>query len=255
MRAKNAIKNSKPRSVRGEKRRPSTKSAPRKVRAKNLSEQPAPSTTIDTAENTNPARLKIMKVATTLFAEKGLEGTSTRDVASAAQLNVSLITYYFGGKDGLYKEILKEYAIGAQATMQKIFDVGSLSNLTKERFIDLMNLVTYFIIKYKSENPLVEQIMRREILAGLPYARESFLQVTQLGEGIVNIFSHGQKAGIVRSDIDPYVWLMLVVHGMDPFFMISKCETPISEKCPRLPEEVDLLHEKLCQIFIQGVLV
>ena len=36
-----------------------------------------------------------------LFGKKGFEGTSTREVARAANANIGSIAYYFGGKDGL----------------------------------------------------------------------------------------------------------------------------------------------------------
>ena len=37
-----------------------------------------------------------------------MNGVSVRELASAAGVNLSMISYYFGGKEGLYAEILKE---------------------------------------------------------------------------------------------------------------------------------------------------
>lgn len=49
---------------------------------------------------------KIVEVATELFAQKGFEGTSTRDICKAAGVNISSISYYFGGKKELYQTIV-----------------------------------------------------------------------------------------------------------------------------------------------------
>jgi TetR/AcrR family transcriptional regulator, regulator of cefoperazone and chloramphenicol sensitivity len=42
-----------------------------------------------------------------LFAEKGYEGTSVRDLATAAGVNVAAVSYHFGSKDALYHEALR----------------------------------------------------------------------------------------------------------------------------------------------------
>ena len=54
------------------------------------------------------SRSRILAAATPLFASHGLNGVSIRELASAAGVNLSMISYYFGGKEGLYAEILKE---------------------------------------------------------------------------------------------------------------------------------------------------
>lgn len=52
-----------------------------------------------------PAR--ILRAALPLFSERGYDGTSTRMVAQAADVNVATIAYHFDGKEGLYHEVLR----------------------------------------------------------------------------------------------------------------------------------------------------
>lgn len=47
-------------------------------------------------------RTTLMSVALELFAAKGYEATSTREIASAAKANIASIAYHFGGKEGLH---------------------------------------------------------------------------------------------------------------------------------------------------------
>ena len=49
----------------------------------------------------------IIKAAVILFAEKGFEGTSVRDIVTKARVNQAAINYHFKGKSGLYLEVLK----------------------------------------------------------------------------------------------------------------------------------------------------
>ena len=52
-------------------------------------------------------RDRIIDTAKTLFAEKGFYGVSVRDITGSAGVNTSMISYYFGGKDGLYETIFE----------------------------------------------------------------------------------------------------------------------------------------------------
>ena len=45
---------------------------------------------------------RLLDIAVREFGAKGLEGASTRGIASAAGTAMSSITYHYGGKDGLY---------------------------------------------------------------------------------------------------------------------------------------------------------
>ncbi len=49
---------------------------------------------------------KILEVARVMFAEKGFEGTSVRDIAKVAEVNVASVNYHFTSKENLFNEIL-----------------------------------------------------------------------------------------------------------------------------------------------------
>jgi AcrR family transcriptional regulator len=52
-------------------------------------------------------RERILEVAQRLFAERGLEATSVRDITSEAGCNVAAVNYHFGGKESLYVEAFR----------------------------------------------------------------------------------------------------------------------------------------------------
>ena len=53
-------------------------------------------------------RTKIREAAAKLFAEKGFENTTTRDIAGAAGINNAALYYYFDSKEQLLYQILEE---------------------------------------------------------------------------------------------------------------------------------------------------
>jgi AcrR family transcriptional regulator len=55
-------------------------------------------------------RQRLIKTASRLFAEKGFDSVSVRDIANAAGVSIGLITHHFGSKDGL-RQAVDQYFI------------------------------------------------------------------------------------------------------------------------------------------------
>ena len=54
-------------------------------------------------------RDKILDVAESLFARKGYDGTTIKQIGGGSGVNPTLIYYYFDGKEGLYKAVLQRF--------------------------------------------------------------------------------------------------------------------------------------------------
>jgi AcrR family transcriptional regulator len=55
----------------------------------------------------SPTRL--IHSAAYLFSRKGFSGVGVREIAAKAKVNISMVSYYYGGKVGLLKAIVTEY--------------------------------------------------------------------------------------------------------------------------------------------------
>ena len=67
-------------------------------------------------------RAHILTVAEQLFAEKGFDGTSVRDIAQLATVNLAMISYYFGSKEKLLEALIEDragYTIGILEELAK----------------------------------------------------------------------------------------------------------------------------------------
>jgi AcrR family transcriptional regulator len=62
----------------------------------------------NTETESHDARSRLILSALRLFAEKGFEAATTREICEAAGANISAIRYYFGDKAGLYSAVFTE---------------------------------------------------------------------------------------------------------------------------------------------------
>jgi AcrR family transcriptional regulator len=63
-----------------------------------------------TKTDTSTTRNRLIGAAIESFGRRGFDGTSIRDIARAAGVNIAGIAYHFGGKDQLYGACLKHIA-------------------------------------------------------------------------------------------------------------------------------------------------
>jgi len=64
------------------------------------------------SEGKASSRERILGEAVRLFASKGFGSTGLRELAAAAGVNLAMISYFFGSKKGLLKEILDQFFSG-----------------------------------------------------------------------------------------------------------------------------------------------
>ena len=72
------------------------------------------------------ARARLLDAALALFSEQGFAKTSTREIALAAQVNISAISYYFGNKQGLYTALFEDPRINPPFTPSCDASLGEL---------------------------------------------------------------------------------------------------------------------------------
>jgi|SRR5205809_4571259 len=82
-------------------------------------------------------REQIIETALHLFAEKGFEGTSIRDIAEKATVNVAMVNYYFGTKEKLFEKIVEYKSALTRGLLDEIANNKSLTAIEKiEAVID-----------------------------------------------------------------------------------------------------------------------
>lgn len=64
-------------------------------------------------------RQRVLDAASALFAERGFHGTTARDIAERAGVNLAAAHYHFGSKETLYLEVLREQFDRITATLER----------------------------------------------------------------------------------------------------------------------------------------
>jgi AcrR family transcriptional regulator len=68
------------------------------------------------------SREKLLASAERLFADRGFDGVSVRDIANAAGVNSALVGYYFRGKEGLLSEVYTRHCEPLKRERARLLD-------------------------------------------------------------------------------------------------------------------------------------
>jgi AcrR family transcriptional regulator len=201
------------------------------------------------------SRKCIIYAAAKLFARLGLDKCSTREIAKESDSNISLISYYFGGKEGLYKEVMRDHALEIKDSVQKIIQHAEDNPRTKESFMTEVGLMIENMIWFRVNFPEMSKIFAREKLAGFPHAKEIHSEIFYpMVSKFFEIFKSGQANGYVKADINPALFFIALSEGIWGFFEILDCETELRKDCDELIKDHENLKNQIMKIYLTGVL-
>lgn len=100
---------------------------------------------------------RIVDAAVHLFNTKGYSGTSVREIAKRAKVNVALISYYFNGKQGLLEQLMSsffdEYIEQLEKAVQ-LSDRATIRHCVHKAIFDLLS--------YQQMNSQLARLVHRE---------------------------------------------------------------------------------------------
>ncbi|TRX36960.1 TetR/AcrR family transcriptional regulator [Flavobacterium sp. ZT3R18] len=144
----------------------------------------------------NDKQIQILQVAEALFAEKGFDGTSIRDIAKEAKINIAMISYYFGSKE----QLLESLIVYRASDIKLQLDILILEDLNP---IEKINKLIQLYISKINGNRCIYKILHFEFSSK---KREINLEAfTELKKGnlksLESIIQEGQEKGIFKKDI------------------------------------------------------
>ncbi|MGE8533523.1 TetR family transcriptional regulator [Chryseobacterium sp. D764] len=144
----------------------------------------------------------ILFAAEKLFAEKGFEGTSTREIAKDANVNISMISYYFGSKEKLYEKLV-EYRMNEGQFFSK--DLLGRTDINEWQKIE--KVIDQFSNKIRTQKCFYRIMQREQLYSKNPQIIE-FLKQTKMGflSMYSQILESGLKNGIFTKN--PPIYLL-----------------------------------------------
>lgn len=173
-------------------------------------------------------RTQILEVALKLFAEKGVEGTTIKQIAERADISAGLLYHYFKGKSDLLKEAIDHRAL-------KLPQLEELHDRTVE---EVLPLFVRGICDDLRENIEVIWIFFREHRTSTTIAQEIERKRQKCSASLTGYLQARQRAGELR-DFSPEVAARFL---MGALFSIHLTETPSEE-----------FVESMVDIFIKGI--
>ena len=156
------------------------------------------------AENAEDVRKKLLDAARELFPRYGYRGVSSRQIGAAAGVNFAMIRYYFGGKPGLYREMLQRALQPARSTLEAIDTAPTPPNLGN---------VLESMTRSWAANPWVSGFVVREVLCPDGPMRAMFLREfpERLTPIVERLVEGEMAAGKLRADLDPRLLVLSIV--------------------------------------------
>ncbi|MCG9580528.1 TetR/AcrR family transcriptional regulator [Vibrio tubiashii] len=171
------------------------------------------------------ARQNLIHHARELFTVMPYDKVSTRLVANRAGVNVAMIRYYFGNKEGLFETMLRE----TLAPMKQQMDI-LVKDSSQKNFLDIMRTYYRVMIKVPQFPRLVAQVMHMDASDTQRKLLEKvFFDISQPMQMVM--FEKLVDSKVLRPDADPklckvsYISLMvfpfiappalLAVHGIE----------------------------------------
>jgi TetR/AcrR family transcriptional regulator len=165
----------------------------------------------------NETEQLILKVAVTLFGERGKDAVSIADIADAAGVNRSLIFYYFVSKDGLYlaafRSQFEEFAATVSSHVVPLEPgIGMIEQFIREHIAFLRTHPA--LIRFIVRELLLNQTGKSELLPELAKVIRPFRDT------LIGAFHAAREKGQIR-DVDPVQSLVNIL-SLNVFFFLGK---------------------------------
>ena len=165
----------------------------------------------------------ILAAALQIFAEKGFDGSTTREIATSAGVNHGLIPYYFGGKPKLWREAVDRAFSTLDATLDTVVSDPSVTDV-RER----TGLLIRSYVRFVAANPEFVRLMHEE--GKRKGERMRWIvdrHVKPMYEKISALLTSAAGRGLLPEDIAPVHFHYILAGAVGVFFHQA-------EECKRL---------------------
>jgi AcrR family transcriptional regulator len=152
-------------------------------------------------------QLAIINVAERLFAEKGFDGASVRDIAHAAEVNVAMISYYFGSKEKLMEAVFEKKSTNIRLKVENLLQETSIPHLQKVNI-----LIDDYVEKFLDQQQFHKIMIREQMIdKDTPIAAMIHELKKRNLDSIRKLIQDGQKNGAFRPDVDVVLMMTTLI--------------------------------------------
>ncbi|PWV54066.1 TetR/AcrR family transcriptional regulator [Chitinophaga sp. S165] len=145
----------------------------------------------------NQKQLSILEAAEKLFASHGFHATSVRDIAHEADVNIAMISYYFGSKEKLIEAIFLKRIFAWKLTLTEMLHNSARSYV--ERFDSLVETYVARVMGNPCFNLMMIRAQIQEDIGVNDLIHENKKEVHEVIKAFIN---EGQESGVFNKDLD-----------------------------------------------------
>ncbi|MBI3557769.1 MAG: TetR/AcrR family transcriptional regulator [Deltaproteobacteria bacterium] len=193
----------------------------------------------------------LLDSAKRLFAQKGYDGTSVKELAADAGVNISLVSYHFKGKEGLYRTCLQQYGKQRLQASMRILTAPA----TKEELRLRLGLFVDEMISCHIEEPELSTIVHRECEQELPIIpdifRETFLRMF---ETLIGFLKAAQRKKLFSKKIDAHLAAVFLFGSILHMFKTDAIGRKYFGLTIHEAKYRRRVRENIMKVFLDGVL-
>lgn len=141
----------------------------------------------------------LLRAAKRVFAQKGYEGATVKDLADEAHVNVSLVSYHFGGKEGLYRTCLEGFGLERVEAAERVLNAPKSKDDLELR----LRLFGDDFLAIHLRDPDTCRMIHRGMETLDPISSEAVKGVFyRIFEALLNFVDSAKKNGLLKADID-----------------------------------------------------
>lgn len=144
----------------------------------------------------------ILEKAEELFAEKGFDATSVRDIAKAAKINIAMISYYFGSKEKLMGEVFRMRMSVGLNSVKDILEDDALCPIGK-----IEKAIAGYVDRVKNNRSFYKVILaeqatnkNKSVISFLSKSKEIYARFYD------QVITEGERTGAFKKKVDPVLF-------------------------------------------------
>ncbi len=195
--------------------------------------------TIDTTTEFNEKQVAIITAAEKLISTDGFAGTSVRDIAHEAGVNVAMISYYFGSKEKLLEAIFEYRTSIMRIKVENLIQNEHLTHIEKVNV-----LIDDYVEKFMHQQDFHKIVIREQLIERDTVIASLILELKKRNlVSIKKLISDGQKAGAFKKNIDVGLMMSTMVGTVSHMISSNKFYREINH-LEHLTEEEFQKHMK-----------
>lgn len=198
--------------------------------------------------NYNEKQIQIITTAESLFASKGFDGTSVRDIAEAAGINIAMISYYFGSKEKLMEALFDLRTGHVILRTESVLKDDSLSPFDKLKVLIDAHINKSFELHLFHKIMVTEQLLNKNVMITNALADLKKRNI----EIVSQLVRDGQLKGVFKEDIDVALMMYTLIGTVTHTVMNRSFYRELNQKND-MPDEAftAYLKEKLSTHILQ----